>query len=405
MISTIYSCPVLHLKPGKETILLQRHPWIFSGALERFDQIAHGSVCHLATETGEIAATGTFSNRGGIAFRVFDWSTVSLDTEWMEQKIKLAHRRRELLGLAGKMQSPNKSGYRIVHAEADSLPGIIIDRYADTLVIQLSTAGADGLRQTILDALQSLFLQCNIVERSDSHSRTSEGLPANCTTHSIRSSETDLSEVCFEQDGMRFLAHPLTGQKTGFYLDQRDLRVALRNLSRGRRVLNLFSYTGTLGLAAALGGASSVHHVDASTDSLEFVRKHWELNECETAFSIETADIFQWLGQSTHESYDMVILDPPALIKSQKDAESGQRGYHFLNRAAMRLLSPDGIIVSSSCSQYFSQDDLMTTIRRSTQQNLREADLLAVVHQSADHPRSLYFSESDYLCSLTCVIR
>jgi 23S rRNA (cytosine1962-C5)-methyltransferase len=405
VISTTYSCPLLHLKPGKENILLQRHPWIFSGALERFDQITHGAICQLTTETGEIVATGTFSNRGGIAFRVFDWSPVSLDTEWMQQKIKLAHRRRELLGLAGEIDSPNKSGYRIVHAEADSLPGIIIDRYADTLVFQLSTAGADGLRQTILDALQSLFLQCNIVERSDSHSRTSEGLPANCTSHVNKSIDADLTSVQFEQDGMRFLAHPLTGQKTGFYLDQRDLRVALRKLSHGRRVLNLFSYTGTLGLAAALGGASSVHHVDASDESLECVRKHWELNECETAFSIETADIFQWLGQTHHETFDMVILDPPALIKSQKDAESGQRGYHFLNRAAMRLLSPGGILVSSSCSQYFSQDDLMTTIRRSAIQNQREADLLAVVHQSGDHPRSLYFSESDYLCSLVCVVR
>lgn len=395
--------PVIRLRADKEQLLQNRHVWLFSGALQEVDADLHGSVAHLADSSGNIVATGTCSNRGSIAFRVFDWHDTRLDAEWFVTRIRSAHARRELLGIAGPPERSTETGYRVIHGECDSLPGITVDRYADLLVIQLSTSGADHLRGQLLEALSVVFPTSAIFEKSDTPSRVLEGCPPQTAWHVSQGEPGgNDSSVHFLQDGMRHIAYPADGQKTGFFLDQRELRQRIRALAAGRSVLNLFSYTGASGLAAAMGEASSVHHVDLSSFALSKIGDCWKSNALSVPCTWEEADIFQWLGQAREQHFDMVILDPPALIKSQKDRESGLRGYHFLNRAAMRLVAPGGLLVTSSCSHYFTETDLQTTVRRAAGQNGQSAELLDIVGQSPDHPRSLYFPEGDYLCSLIC---
>jgi 23S rRNA (cytosine1962-C5)-methyltransferase len=204
--------------------------------------------------------------------------------------------------------------------------------------------------------------------------------------------------VRFEERGIQFLADPIKGQKTGFFLDQKDARAALGRMAKGKDVLNLFSYSGAASVAMMKGGAKSVHNIDASEDALALCQKHAELHEfSEKKFSTEQTDIFQWLGAGQEKTYDMVVMDPPALIKTMKDAEEGRKAYHFLNRAAMRLVEDGGIFATSSCSHFLLEDDLAFTLRRASVQAGIKLDLLQVVRQSPDHPQSIYFPESLYL--------
>jgi 23S rRNA (cytosine1962-C5)-methyltransferase len=265
--------------------------------------------------------------------------------------------------------------------------------------MQISTAGMDKLRNLAVDALQKVFKPGCLIERSDIASRQDEGLPERVET--IHGSESGRIE--FLEHGTRFLAEPTGGQKTGFYLDQKDLRREIRRLATGRRVLNLFSYTGSNGVAALQGGAVSVHHVDSSESALALCQTHAELNGLDgSKITIECADVFQYFNAAPASKYDMVILDPPALIKSQKDTESGRKAYHFLNRAAMRSLAEGGILVTSSCSSFFTEDDLAFTLRRASVQSGMSLSLLKMVRQSPDHPISIYFPEAAYLKSFLC---
>ncbi len=206
--------------------------------------------------------------------------------------------------------------------------------------------------------------------------------------------------------GQRYWVDVVHGQKTGFFLDQKDLRQRLKKYVTGKKVLNLFSYTGAAGLSALAAGAASVHNIDESTDALEMAA--WQANElgyAKDAFTIEQADIFQWLGQATDANYDVILLDPPALTKSQRDLEAAAKAYHFLNRAAIRISKPNGILMSSSCSRFFSEDDFTFTLRRASVQAGRQFDVLETVGQSNDHSRSVYFPESSYLTSVIGLIR
>lgn len=380
--------------------MANRHPWIFSGALEKpVSEIPHGSLVHVTDDTGRILATGTYSAKSMIAVRVLAFDEIEVTTDWFRQRLMDAMERRVLLGIG---VGEELTGYRVLFGESDGVPGLVVDRYGDVLVVQFGTAGMELLREPIMEALSHLFAPPAIYERSDLASRSEEGLaPFTGIRHG-----TLPDTVEFKEDNRRFTADIVNGQKTGFFLDQRDLRREIFSLAGQRRVVDLFSYRGAAGITALAGGAEHVHCVDSSTTALAAVVPQAKLNELDASrIATEELDVFQWLGQRSEPEYGMVLLDPPALIKSRKHIDEGRKGYHFLNRAAMRIIRDRGILVTSSCSFYFTEDELATTLRRAAMQAGVDLHLLKTVRQSPDHPIALNFPESFYLKSFICEVR
>jgi 23S rRNA (cytosine1962-C5)-methyltransferase len=388
---------IVTLKSGREDSAYFHHPWIFSGAIEKTDDnVRHGSLVYVAGRDGAVLATGTYSAQSSIAVRVFEFRKVHIDQAWFVAKIKTAHESRELCGYGADTET---TGYRVVFGESDGLPGLVIDRFGSALVFQISTAGMDALRIELIAALTELFKPSVIVERSDIAIRKEEGLEE---VSGVVSGELP-REVSFKENGLTFAADILTGQKTGFFLDQKDTRAEIKRLASDKNILNVFSYTGAAGVAALAGGAKSVLNIDGSQPALDGAMRNAELNECDANnFAIEQADAFSFLSAPSDTRYDMVIIDPPALIKSRRDSEEGKRAYHFLNRAALRKVAPGGIFVTSSCSHFLSEEDFVYLLRRASLQNKVRLEIIKVIYQSSDHPRSLYFPESLYLKTFIC---
>jgi len=394
--------PVLHLRRDRAASLAFRHPWVFSGALEEPpDRAFHGHLVRVAAPDGAILGTGTYSSSSSIAVRIFAFEDAAVDAGWLASRIAEADARRRLLGFG---PGTDTTGYRVVFGESDGLPGFVLDRFGDTFVFQLSTAGTDRMRDDLITDMQATFSPDAIVERSDLNVRREERLDE--VTAVRHGALPDGDAVPFIERGIQYLAHPLAGQKTGFFLDQRDLRTLVRQLAsrsplQSGQALNLFSYSGATAIAALLGGVAHVHNVDGSETALAHAREHAALHELgEDRFTAVRADVFQWLAAHTEPTYDLVMLDPPALIKSQRDVEQGRRAYHFLNRSALRLVRDGGLLVTSSCSYYFSDDDLAFELRRAAHAVGVSLHTVAAVGQSLDHPQSVYFPEAAYLKSL-----
>jgi 23S rRNA (cytosine1962-C5)-methyltransferase len=391
--------PTVKLRPGKETTVLQRHPWVFSGAIAApLDERHHGALVQVTDSRDNVLGVGTYSVSSTIAVRIFDFSPATIDTDWLVQKITAAENLRRGMGYG-----PNSAttGYRVVFGESDGIPGLVIDRYGSAIVFQLSTAGLDRLRPQIIDAVTRVFTPSIIVERSDLAVRKDESLAEYSTVHLWNGT----APITFTEDGIRYQVDLVNGQKTGFYLDQRELRRAIRSLAEGRRVLNLFSYTGSLGVAALIGGASDVLNIDSSEVALSQCADNAELNGLPRhKMQTEVEDIFQYLSRNHEPMWDMVVVDPPALIKSQRHIEAGRKAYHFLFRAALRLVKEGGLLACSSCSQFFTPDDLTITLRRASVQNGVHLFPLKTLGHADDHPVSLYFPESAYLKSMVCQV-
>ncbi len=397
--------PAVTIDPKKVANIIFRHPWIFSGAIVGMEEeVKHGTLVSVKDPEGKILGVGTFSETSSIAVRVLDFHDAVIDRAWFGEKFREADARRKLLGYGPKTDT---TGYRVVFGESDGVPGLVLDRYEDVLVFQMATAGLDARRDEIIEALQEVFSPHAIIERSDLPSRREEQLEDSVKIHfsDFDAIASKSVYVNFQEFGLRFIADVTCGQKTGFFLDQKDTRAAVCRLAHGRKILNLFSYTGATGIAAMKGGALSVHNVDGSEAALAGCQKHAEVNGIDlSSFTTEKADMFQWLAQKNEPAYDMVICDPPALIKSRRDEEEGKKAYHFLNRAALRLVKDGGILATSSCSRYLPEEDLAFILRRASVQAGVSLSTLRVVHQSPDHPVSVYFPEAAYLKTLVCQV-
>lgn len=386
--------PMIQLKKGKEATVGVRHPWIFSGAIDNKDEkIVHGSMVGVVSATGSLLGVGSYSSHGSIAVRMMAWDDAVIDSAWIEKKIRAANERRKLLGYG---PGTDTTGYRVVFGESDGLPGLVVDRYDDVLVLQISITTMENMRTEIVDALTHIFSPRAIVERSDIGVRRDEGLDAK---EGVIYGETE-DAVAYVEHGRASIAYVLQGQKTGAFLDQKDLRDLIERYAEGKTVANVFSYTGASAVAALKGGAESVVNVDSSAFALAGCEAMLKANKLSSK-KVENveSDVFQWFGDRRTPEYDMVILDPPALIKSQKDQEEGMKAYHFLNRAALRLVKTGGIFVTSSCSHFLTEDDFQFVLRRASVQAGVIVRVLAVVGQSTDHPQSVYFPESRYLTS------
>jgi 23S rRNA (cytosine1962-C5)-methyltransferase len=389
--------PILNLKKDKEISLKYHHPWVFSGALDSsVKELQNGCLVRVADSGGRILGTGTFSAKSMIAVRIFEFGEAAINRSWISDKIKQAYSYRKLLGYGA-----DTTGYRLCFSESDKLPGLIIDKYEDALVLQISTMGMELLKPVIIDILKEIFSPSVIVEKSDLPVRSEEGLPQNS---GILYGELK-EPVIFMENGHKFFADPLNGQKTGFFLDQKDLRSAIHKWAKGKSVLNLFSYTGASAIYALAGGAKEVTNVDSSDPALEGCLKNAKLNKLKkSSIKTEKADIFAWITRPIHApEYDMVILDPPAIIKNRSDIENGKKAYHFINRAAMRMVPDQGIFATSSCSHYLTSDDFRVILHRAAAQNNMTLRIIGEYGQSPDHPVALNFPESGYLKSFLCL--
>ena len=398
--------PGIVLKPGREKSLLRRHPWVFSGAIERVDGTpVSGDTLPVRDNAGNFLAWAAYNPDSQITARVWSWNEgESIDAAFFHRKISQALKMRQDLlpsPLAGEGLGERgvSSGLRLIHAESDGLPGLVVDQYGDTLVMQVGSAGAERWRDTIAGILQALCTPACIYERSDSDSRGLEGLePRNGV---LRGTLPESVEVV--EHGLRFRVDVAAGQKTGFYLDQRDNRALTEKLAAGRDVLNCFCYTGGFSLYALRGGAKSVLSIDASGDALRIAAENLAVNNLDAARAEwQEADVFQALRKLRDQGrfFDFIILDPPKFAPTAAFAEKAARGYKDINLLAFKLLRPGGLLATYSCSGGISADLFQKIIAGAALDAGVDAQIIHHLHASADHPVLLSFPEGAYLKGL-----
>jgi 23S rRNA (cytosine1962-C5)-methyltransferase len=378
----------IHLHPGRERRVLQGHRWVFSNEIaEPLSEVEPGSWVRVHSSKGVALGSGYINPRSLIAVRL-----VCAPGE----KPSRDHLRSQLLK-AGTFRSqrlyPHSTCYRLAFGESDGLPGLIVDRYDDILVYQIGTLGMSRIETTIQEILVELFAPRALVYRHDTQVRALEGLEL---TKGIAFGE--LPEECWvDMDGIRQKLNPLGGQKTGFYLDQRDNRNALRRWAPGARVLDAFCYNGAWSLVAASAGAAQVTGVDESSEAIKQATANGVRNQLQERCEFQVAEAFQFLKTVHRGAYDLIILDPPAFAKTKATLPEARRGYTDLNRRAMLALEPGGILVSCSCSYHLSEDMFRQVLLQAAQASGRRLRLLEARSQSADHPVLLSMPETHYL--------
>jgi 23S rRNA (cytosine1962-C5)-methyltransferase len=382
------------LKSGREKALLRRHPWIFSGAVERVEgEPGGGATVAVRAADGQFLAWAAYSPASQIRCRVWSWNeTERIDAGWFAWRIETAVAYRHRLGLSA-------GACRLVHAEADGLPGVVCDRYGDVLVLQVGSAGAERWGEVIADALLSATDCTRIFERSDIEVRELEALPARSGW--LRGSGS--SSVRVEEEDVRYGVDVARGQKTGFYLDQRDNRARVRRLAQGREVLNCFCYTGGFSLAAMAGGAASVWSIDSSAEALAAAKVNAMLNGYDAArLHWQDADVFAALRQlrDASRSFDLVVLDPPKFAPTAAHAEKAARAYKDINLWGLKLLKPGGLLATFSCSGGISADLFQKIVAGAAADAGVEARILERFQATADHPVDLAFPEGEYLKGL-----
>ncbi len=384
----------LVLKAGREKSLKRRHPWVFSGAVAKVQgSPGPGETIGVWSATGEFLAVAAYSPQSQIVARAWDWQERAIDGAFFRERIERAvGQRRALMGEADAL--------RLVHGESDGLPGIVADRYGKTIVLQLTSAGAERWRETIADALLAAGGADRIWERSDAEVRQLEGLPP--VTAPLRGPR-EPTRLVIDEEGVRFGIDLEQGHKTGFYLDQRDNRQQLRALAGGRDVLDCFCYSGGFALNAAAGGASSVTAVDSSADALELARANAELNGLAQPEWIE-GDVFQLLRRFRDQArdFDLIVLDPPKFAPTAAHAEKAARAYKDINLLAFKLLRPGGLLMTFSCSGGVSADLFQKIVAGAALDAEADAQVVAHLGAAADHPVALNFPEGDYLKGLIC---
>jgi 23S rRNA (cytosine1962-C5)-methyltransferase len=388
--------PAIILKAGREKSLLRRHPWIFSGAVERVDGAPiSGDTLPVRSAQGEFLAWAAYNASSQITARAWSWrEEESIDAEFFRNLIANALAERSELNL-----SRSSNGMRLIHAESDGLPGLIVDQYGDVLVMQIGSVGAERWRNSCADILQELCKPACIYERSDSDSRALEGLELRNGV--LRGTLHDTVEVI--ENGLRFKVDVVSGQKTGFYLDQRDNRALTGTLARDKDVLNCFCYTGGFSLYALRGGAKSVLSIDASGDALRIAAENLISNGLDAARAEwQDADVFQALRtlRDQGRKFDLIILDPPKFAPTAAFAEKAARGYKDINLLGFKLLRPGGLLCTYSCSGGISGDLFQKIIAGAALDAGVDAQIAHHLHASADHPVLLSFPESAYLKGL-----
>jgi len=389
----------LVLKPGREKSLLRRHPWIFSGAIHRVDgNPASGETINLLSFKDDFLARAAYSPHSQIRARVWTFDPdEEVSADFFRKRIQRAIAARRMLSVA-----QASDAYRLIHAESDGLPGLIVDRYAEVLVLQSLTAGSEFWKDTVADILLEETGLHTIYERSDADVRELEGLQP--IVGILRGTMPE-SQITIEENNLKFNLNLESGHKTGFYLDQRQNRLRVRELAKGRDVLDCFCYTGGFTVNAVAGGAKSVVAVDASADALLLGRENLALNG-QQAESVEwrEGDVFQVLRKFRDEgrSFDLIVLDPPKFAPTAAQAKKAARGYKDINLLAFKLLRAGGILVTFSCSGGVDVALFQKIIASAALDAGVEAQLVEHLSQASDHLVALNFPEGAYLKGLVC---
>lgn len=386
------------LQPEREKSLLRKHPWIFASAIvPPKRQIKPGDTVDILSSEGSWLARAAWSPKSQIQARVWSFSENDIiDNGFFQRKIQRAFASRQAL-----IKKHGLTGYRLIAAESDGLPGVTIDRYADVLVCQLLSAGADKHRDKIVWALKKQFPECSIYERSDVAVRKKEGLDE--ITNTLHGDVPD--EVIISENDVNILVNIKSGHKTGFYLDQRDNRDIAAGYATDKNVLNCFCYTGTFGSYALKAGAKKVTNIDVSDLALDTAKRNVEINDlniqqCEFI----NRDVFQALRdyKAAGTNFDQVILDPPKFVDSKASLNRACRGYKDINMLAMQILEPGGILCTFSCSGLMPADLFQKVVADAALDAGREVQFIERMHQAADHPVSSNYPEGYYLKGLVC---
>ncbi len=382
------------LKPGKEQSLLRFHPWIFSGAIQKIDgSPQEGDIVEVTGSNNDFLAVGHYQV-GSIAVRVLSFVPCTIDQKFYNEKINLAYRLRVAIGLA---ESGHTNAYRLIHGEGDNLPGLIVDFYNGTAVVQMHSVGMFCDRKMIETALKEVYGSSlkAIYNKSEGTLPYKAGLePENSYVYGRPESKEAM------ENGLLFHADWEKGQKTGFFVDQRDNRSLLERFSKNRSVLNMFCYTGGFSFYAMRGGAAQVHSVDSSERAIELTKTNVELNfPADPRHQAFAMDAFKYL-EKAGSNYDLIILDPPAFAKHQNVLNNAIKGYRRLNAKAFEVIRPGGILFTFSCSQVVTKEMFRTMVFSAAAKAGRQVSILHQMSQPADHPVNIYHPEGEYLKGL-----
>jgi len=394
--------PTASLKPHREEQLLRGHLWIFSRALQQPPHwIEPGGIADIKSATGEFLARGYYNPQTDIAIRILTRDPEeAIDQTFLRKRIQQATQLRQALD----DHTQTTTAYRLINAEGDGLPGLVVDRYADILVAQIHTAGMERMREQIIEVLMQETGAQGLLFRNEAPSRRREGL---ALEDPQIGAGTVPAQIAIRENGVHFLVDPWQGQKTGFFLDQRNKRAALRKYAPGKRILNCFSYTGGFSINAALVGATHVTSVDISAPAIEAARQHFALNDLDPAHhEFLIANVFDYLESAVSggELFDVVVLDPPAFAKSESARSQALKAYRRLNLLGMQVLRPGGVLLTCSCSGVVRMDDILGVISIEAQRLQRSVQLLETYTYSLDHPISLAMPETSYLKAIFCRI-
>ena len=388
----------VYLKSGKEESLKRFHPWIFSGAISRFEgEPEEGEIVDVYTSKKEFIALGHFQV-GSIAVRVLSFKQEEVNHDFWVKKFEVAYDLRKGIGLAG---NPTNNTYRLVHGEGDNLPGLIIDVYAKTAVMQAHSVGMHVYRMEIASALSQVM--GDAIENIYYKSETTLPFKADLGQENgfIKGGSSD---NIAQEYGLKFHVDWLKGQKTGFFVDQRENRALLERYAKDRSVLNMFCYTGGFSFYAMRGGANQVHSVDSSAKAIDLTNKNVELNSPGDARHTAYAeDAFKYLDRMG-DQYDLIILDPPAFAKHRAALHNALQGYKKLNAKAFEKIKPGGILFTFSCSQVVTKDNFRTAVFTAAAMSGRSVKILHQLTQPADHPVNIYHPEGEYLKGLVLYV-
>ena len=393
----------VHLRRGKEESLLRRHPWVFSGAIDHIAEgdkpLSEGDVVDVITKGGEFIARGHYQI-GSIAVRVLTFDEEAIDAKWWEERIAHAKALRESLGM---INNADTTCYRLVHGEGDLLPGLVVDIYGRTAVVQCHSVGMYHSRLHIAEAIRKAYGE----EIEAIYDKSSQTLPFKADLGAIDGylwGRSENPDAVVLENGLKFKVNWEEGQKTGFFIDQRVNRDLVRQYSRGRKVLNTFCYTGGFSVAALAGGATEVVSIDLSERAVKLADENVRLNfGAEAKHQAIACNAVEYL-KDIDSDYDLIILDPPAFAKHHKVLGNALQGYKKINARALQKIRPGGILFTFSCSQAVSRELFRTTIFTAAAIAGRKVRIIGQLTQPADHPINIYHPEGEYLKGLVVYV-
>jgi 23S rRNA (cytosine1962-C5)-methyltransferase len=382
----------LHLKLSRDRSVRRFHPWIFSGAVNRIEGTKESGIVEVIAADGAFLGRGFYNPHSQIVCRMLTWQDEPIDAEFFQRRIAAAYRIRA--GCFGEKMESDTDAFRVVNAEGDGLPGLIVDKYAAYLVVQISTLGMSHFRREIVAALQQILQPQGIFERSTGAALQEEGLEP---VAQVLAGDEPPAAIQIRENNLCFAVNIQQGQKTGFFLDQRDNRAWVGRTCRNRKLLNGFGYTGAFSVYARQGGAQRVLTVDSSAPALENAKKNFALNDF--AFVSEdfvAADLFQYLRAAT-EKFDFIILDPPAFAHRQKDVDNAARAYKDINLQALKVIEPGGLLLTCSCSQPMAPELFQKILFAAAADAGRQVRIIGQSGHALDHPINIYHPEGRYL--------